>query len=315
MCYIYSAFDNINTATGQLAFVPAFKQHPVLAHLNCSAFFNPESEAYKTYSEVKIIDPERLPMECKDIRDRGNFVTRVYDEERDFPLAFARATYTDYIFQESELSANYNPNNVYCYVLDSKADDTFKHRMRALGKCFGNVIVAHKEFNMHAGGENIIPAQQHCLELLLGRRFKYVVIMENFDMLIKTNYELVRIFQVYNGSNDASAQSSNALYGGRKDFAEKSDWSLKNLQIFRNTSLNSPDIKLVPVKSLTQSAFSYEAVYHMFNVLNLNELINKLNGGGFNQELFTGMVNANEVLKLPGGFTTKCLDETYSLAR
>jgi hypothetical protein len=40
-----------------------------------------------------------------------------------------------------ELSANYAPQNQYCYAIDEKADPLFHSRIRALSSCFPNVQV------------------------------------------------------------------------------------------------------------------------------------------------------------------------------
>lgn len=78
-----------------------------------------------------------------------------------------------------ELAANYAPQNHYCYVYDTKADDTFKRRLRSLTTCFPNVYVLDwKTFNMTSGGYDLNPAQYYCMENLLRYDWKYVLILE-----------------------------------------------------------------------------------------------------------------------------------------
>ncbi|CAD5212484.1 unnamed protein product [Bursaphelenchus okinawaensis] len=193
-----------------------FKPHRAAKHLKCSKLIR--NSTY--YTPVVIEDSNTLDISCKDIRKRGNFVNKTYEDEADFPLAFVRAVFRDYEYLEADLSTHYNPNNVYCYVMDSKADAKFKARLRALSTCFPNVIVADKEFKMSSKGRNVNPAQYHCLERLLDRNWKYVMLLEE---------------------------------------------------------------------------------------LNITKLMKILNKDYYEHEQLTSTLNANEVLKVPGGFTTKFL--------
>ncbi|CAD5220319.1 unnamed protein product [Bursaphelenchus xylophilus] len=315
LCYVH--YTSLTYVNGRFynEYLSNFKKHKNVAHLNCSRYFRPNSSEMRSYQRIGVLDPEELSMDCQEIRRRRTFASNVYPEEVGFELAIVKAVYKDYIFHESEISAIYSPNNFYCYVLDSKADKLFKTRLRSLASCFENFIVPDMEFDMTSDGTNIIPAQHHCLELLLSKKWEYVFMLENNDMMIKTNRELVKILRLYDGANDVSASSLKRLTQRRVKYAKEMDLSLKNLRIFRDASLNLPNVSLKPIKSLTQSTFSYAAVHYMFNALNLEVFKNITNQGRFTQELFVATLNANEVLKIPGGFTEKCRDTTAAMTR
>ncbi|CAD5205621.1 unnamed protein product [Bursaphelenchus okinawaensis] len=261
------------------------------------------------YEPIVFEDRVNLSMACDSIRSRGNFVNKLYPDEQNFPLAFVRAVFKDYEYLESDLSTHYNPNNVYCYVMDSKADSVFNSRLRALASCFPNVIVPDTEFKMTSRGVNVNYAQYHCIKLILDRQWKYVILLENHDVLTKTNKELVQILGLYNGANDVGALNLNTVALSRQNFSIDHDLSLKALGLFRNDTLNKAEQTLTIAKSLTQSALTREAVHYIFNTLNTTKLMSIMNGDNFEHEFFTSTLNANEIVNLPGGFTTECLDK------
>ncbi|CAD5205620.1 unnamed protein product [Bursaphelenchus okinawaensis] len=284
---------------------PIFKPHEAAQDLKCSELIQDST----TYKPIVFEDRANLSMTCDDIRSRGNFVNKTYPDEQDFPLAFVRAVFKDYEYLESDLSTHYNPNNVYCYVMDLKADSVFKSRLRVLSSCFPNVIVPDTEFNMTSRGVNLNYAQYHCMEMMMDRQWRYVVLLENHDVLTKTNGELVQIFRAYNGANDVGALNLNTLGADRRKFAEINDFSFKALGLFQNDTLNTAEQTLAIAKSITASALTFEAVRHIFNTLNTTKLMSIMNSDNYEHESFTSSLNANEILNVPGGFTTECLDK------
>ncbi|CAD5205594.1 unnamed protein product [Bursaphelenchus okinawaensis] len=234
---------------------------------------------------------------------------RTYTFLRPFESFKTIQTKVDYEYLESDLSTHYNPNNVYWYVMDLKADSVFKSRLRVLSSCFPNVIVPDTEFNMTSRGVNLNYAQYHCMEMMMDRQWRYVVLLENHDVLTKTNGELVQIFRAYNGANDVGALNLNTLGADRRKFAEINDFSFKALGLFQNDTLNTAEQTLAIAKSITASALTFEAVRHIFNTLNTTKLMSIMNSDNYEHESFTSSLNANEILNVPGGFTTECLDK------
>uniref|UniRef100_A0A1I7S195 Uncharacterized protein n=2 Tax=Bursaphelenchus xylophilus TaxID=6326 RepID=A0A1I7S195_BURXY len=286
--------------------IPRYKPHESLVNLDCQKYMKEDAPVY---IPRRLADPQTLSMSCDDIKARRNFLNITYPEEADFPLAFVRALFKDYILLEMELAAHYNPNNFYCFVLDSKADADFKTRVRALSTCFENVIVADKEFEMSSRGRNINQAQYYCMEQLLEKDWKYVLLLENHDILIKTNQELVRILKLYQGANDAGAFHPDSMADFRRAFIKPGRFTLDKLKIFKNDTLNDPSRELAIAKSITASALTNEAVKYIFKNLSVSNLMEIMNGESFEHESFTSTLNANELLNIPGGFTTHCLDK------
>ena len=77
-----------------------------------------------------------------------------------------------------ELSAEYAPQNFYCFSIDIKASQLFKQRLRDLSKCLPNVIITQKEYDMDSTGYNHNYAYMECLKELLNYSWKYVILMQ-----------------------------------------------------------------------------------------------------------------------------------------
>ncbi len=79
---------------------------------------------------------------------------------------------------EKVLSAMYQPQNYYCYAIDSKASPLFKERVRNLASCFPNVMVAEEEFDVKSSGEGTSSAQLSCMHALQPHAWNYLVLLQ-----------------------------------------------------------------------------------------------------------------------------------------
>nr|CAD2159360.1 unnamed protein product [Meloidogyne enterolobii] len=93
-------------------------------------------------------------MDCRSIKARNYFLAKPLSaEEEKYPLAYARIVYESYRFLEAEFATNYQPQNWYCFAVDSQLEDEhFFQRIKALAKCFPNVIVPTKRFPVDSDG-------------------------------------------------------------------------------------------------------------------------------------------------------------------
>ncbi|KAI6208585.1 hypothetical protein M3Y96_00130700 [Aphelenchoides besseyi] len=250
--------------------------------------------------------PDDLPTDCHSINKRNYFQrSHLHSEERDFPIAFARAVYKDYRFLEMELAANYKPQNVYCYALDSKSSKTFHSRMNNLAACFPNVFVARRSFLMDSTGKNMNYAFFECLNVLQHFHWRYVI-------LLQTNEELVRIFKWLNGTNDISS-----IEAPSKRIQKGINYSFKALKLFNNQSRNTRSHNYYPpivqfAKSLAQVSVSRAAIDFMLNDMNLNRLLSAIEWNTYGtDELLMGTLNSHDAVDLPGGFTLQCLKRGF----
>jgi beta-1,3-galactosyl-O-glycosyl-glycoprotein beta-1,6-N-acetylglucosaminyltransferase/N-acetyllactosaminide beta-1,6-N-acetylglucosaminyltransferase len=64
--------------------------------------------------------------------------------------------------------------------MDSKSPKEFHDQVRALAKCFPNVFVMEKEFDMDSGGKSMNYAHVECMKALAKPelKWKYMVLLE-----------------------------------------------------------------------------------------------------------------------------------------
>ncbi|CAD5205666.1 unnamed protein product [Bursaphelenchus okinawaensis] len=127
--------------------------------------------------------------------------------------------------------------------------------------------------------------------------------LENHDIQIKTNSELIRILQLYNGTNDVQAyrQSIKRIQPGV-------NWSFKAMNLFKNAHRNTrlhngqPPVMLF-AKSLPQVTLSRKAVDFMLTNMNIDRFVDRIEWNAFGvDENFIGSLNSNDAVGLPGGF-------------
>uniref|UniRef100_A0A7E4VIZ7 Nucleotid_trans domain-containing protein n=1 Tax=Panagrellus redivivus TaxID=6233 RepID=A0A7E4VIZ7_PANRE len=283
-------------------------------NLSCQQYF--EKPPKKWVKEDRIVlesDPDDLNMTCEAIKTRNYFPNHAYSAaEALFPIAYARIVYKNYLFHEMELSATYSPQNAYCFAIDSKANETFKIRMHALSNCLPNVIIADNEYDVDSAGHNMNRVHLSCLQKLSKYNWRYVFLLQNFDAAIKTNAEMVQILHWYDGANDVEVSP---MLSGRVNYSL--DWRLGNLGLYKNSSLNminSQNVNISFAKGLNQCSLSREMVDVVLNDFNLTKMMNYLDSMsyGVDETLFPTL-NAMDFLKVPGGFTTKCIKERISV--
>ncbi|KAE9547388.1 hypothetical protein FO519_009402 [Halicephalobus sp. NKZ332] len=115
---------------------------------------------------------------------------------------------------------------------------------------------------------------------------------------------MVQIFKTFNGTNDISA--SNA---GKYTYHPEANWTLAALDLFKDKRLNTLE-SIKVTKSLVQVSISREAVDYVFENLNVGPLIKRLELKEYGvDETFWATLNSNEIINLPGGFTTEYLEK------
>ncbi|KAL3122992.1 hypothetical protein niasHT_006392 [Heterodera trifolii] len=280
----------------------------------CGRVFSKDSEYIAKISRKRLTfeDPIWLEMDCAEgIRKRNFFPPEGDTEDAEFPLAQARIVYKDYVFLEKELASSYSPHNWYCYSIDHKANSLFRLRVKRLSACLPNVIVSPYEFVVDGGGHNITRAHLDCLRLLTvpEKRWKYVALLQNHDVAIKTNREMGQIYRWLNGANDVEVTW---LPGGRVN--ESMDWTFETIRMFRNANrnfLNNGGFppKLVFSKGYVESSLSRKMADFMLTDLDLTETVRRLESGGFGiDEILIPSLHASDAIGAPGGFTRECIE-------
>uniref|UniRef100_A0A1I7S5S1 Uncharacterized protein n=1 Tax=Bursaphelenchus xylophilus TaxID=6326 RepID=A0A1I7S5S1_BURXY len=324
----YTDFNDFETTTRQYEVeiteeaeikeeIRYYKRPPGTEHLKCSWLMEGNHTDYiKKLAKKRMTytDPKNftgLPMDCTSIKARHRFPTiPTSKEEADFPLAYARNVYTDYFYLEMLLSASYQPQNYYCFSIDKKSSDLFKMRMQALANCFSNVFISNNTRWLDSFGHNQDWSHLDCLRILAKKekKWKYVQLLQNHDFPLKTNLETVRIFKLFNGSNDIQTTKEH----GRVDY--KKNWTFVNIGIFRNESrlheiANYSTARLTFVKGNNALSVVREAVDYVLFDLNITKTISMIDDGkkfAVDEVLFPTLLS-NEDLRAPGYYTQTCV--------
>ncbi len=147
---------------------------------------------------------------CDAFRYRFGYLDyKVSNEELELPIAFSLIVYDNGIQVERLLHAIYRHHNVYCLHIDAKASNVFRQAMESIASCFHNVFIASKCQAVYWGMMSVVDAEMSCMrDLVHYKHWKYFINLTGKDFPIRTNKELVRILQVFNGSNDISGNRS-----------------------------------------------------------------------------------------------------------
>ncbi|KAH7713050.1 CBN-GLY-15 protein, partial [Aphelenchoides avenae] len=99
------------------------------------------------------------------------------------------------------MSAVYQPQNAYCIEVDGKGTAEFKRQMRLMAECFPNIHGMQVGYGGSCGYE-IARSVMACLQYLadLNHSWKYYQYLSGVDLPLKTNLEMVRVFERLNGS-------------------------------------------------------------------------------------------------------------------
>ncbi|KAI6192591.1 hypothetical protein M3Y96_01252200 [Aphelenchoides besseyi] len=295
--------------------LPSFIKPKEVLGLHCTSIFNDQNFNYSSYASKRVIvsDPQNeaeLPMDCNSIRQRAYFQTDdLYPEEAEFPIAFARNVFMDYRLIEIDLAALYTPHNFYCYALDAKSPPLFHKRMDALASCFPNVFIAEKKFSMDSQGHNMSYSYNQCMLTLTKPEYKwkYLVLLQNHDIPLKTNQEMIQIFKWFNGSNDVASWPA-----PKERINPNVTWTFDKMYLFKNESRNrlfhnGHEPKMQFAKSMVQVSLSRAMINFMLNEINFENILKNFEWNAFaTDELVMASLNSADSIDPPGGFTTFC---------
>ena len=141
----------------------------------------------------------------------------VTDFEIKFPLAFIILTYNNVEQFERLLRVIYRPQNVYCIHVDSKSSHEFMMAVRSISKCFKNVFITTKLERIVYASFTRLKADINCMVDLTASNksahpnlydksfdanWKYLINVASTEFPLRTNYELTKILNMFNGAND-----------------------------------------------------------------------------------------------------------------
>uniref|UniRef100_A0A0N5BUN3 Glycosyltransferase family 92 protein n=1 Tax=Strongyloides papillosus TaxID=174720 RepID=A0A0N5BUN3_STREA len=299
--------------------IPVLWKHPLVSNINCGALLNGDTsyimKESKEFKKIKYLQNTFSTL-CEDIRKRGHYPDKpLSQEEADFPIAYIRTIYADYLTLEYQFLLTYAPQNYYCFIIDKKQPADFHSKIYALANCFKNVHIIHNRYQMNSIGLNVNSANYDCMRYLNDKNYKYLVVLNNDDMPLRTNRELVEIFKIYNGSIDIE-YGDPGLHYNRIDL--NLNWSLGHLEIFKEGDPRKFDSKILSSqlefqKGFVEISYPKKTVKYLVEELNLTKFFKQLDDMELyaNDEIGFQTLIANEYLNIPGRIDADCLKKDY----
>lgn len=98
----------------------------------------------------------------------------------------------------------HHPDNSYCIHVDKKTSTFNLKRVKAVAACYRNVYVTEETEFVYWGGFGILKAALNCAKFLLkiNNTWKYLINISAQDFPLKTNREIIKILQTFNGQNN-----------------------------------------------------------------------------------------------------------------
>jgi len=181
---------------------------------DCKAVFRRNKDELRRASEFQETH-QKVPVKpLKYIKQASNctrFVAKrhyatspVNDEEAEYPIAFSILMFKDVEQFERLLRAVYRPQNLYCVHVDSKSSSDIRGAVIAIARCFENVFVLQRSFDVEWGTFSVLEPELVCMKRLLRRnkKWRYFINLTGQEFPLKTNWQIVRILKAFNGSNN-----------------------------------------------------------------------------------------------------------------
>ncbi|XP_052806391.1 beta-1,3-galactosyl-O-glycosyl-glycoprotein beta-1,6-N-acetylglucosaminyltransferase-like [Mya arenaria] len=221
----------------------------------------------------------------KFILERG-YITGPIDElENEFPIAFSILMFVAIEQAERLLRAIYRPQNFYCFHIDAKSDNDLYDAVSRVAACFGNVHVLDKRVDVQWGKMTVLEPELLCMEHLWNRsaNWKYFINLTGQESPLKTNNELVRILQAYNGSNDIAG-------------------TVKRANTNRWADAGPPPHGVVPTKGAVHIIASRGYVDFVLHDPIAADILNWTRKTAVPDETFFSTLNHNPSLGVPGSY-------------
>ncbi|XP_071105509.1 beta-1,3-galactosyl-O-glycosyl-glycoprotein beta-1,6-N-acetylglucosaminyltransferase-like isoform X2 [Haliotis cracherodii] len=230
------------------------------------------------------------------IRTRGFINSTMTPGERLFPIAFSILVYKHAEQVERLLRAVWRPHNVYCIHVDSKSSSIFKGAIQSISKCFDNIFLLPKPVSVRWGTYTVLEPELLCMEALWKHKtlWKYFINLTGQEFPLKTNYELYRTLDAFNGTND--------IGGGYKG-ANFNRWQGRG----------DPPHNIKPRKGSVHIAASRGYVDYLLHNNVSRDLLTWVKKTGVPDETYFATLNYNPHLKVPGSYKGDVDDGLHDL--
>ncbi|KAK7489249.1 hypothetical protein BaRGS_00019501 [Batillaria attramentaria] len=234
---------------------------------------------------------EELLNTCDDLKvQHGYFWWPVTGEERDFPLAFGIKVHEKPHIAERLLRVIWRPHNFYCIHVDKKTPDDVFAVFQKLADCFHNVFLTDVRIRLVYASIFSLMSDIECMKMALRSNvsWKYYLNLSGQEFPLKTNFEIVQILSLLNGTNDIPSHppaANNQLYYRRKHV-------IINEEIYQTQREKPPfAYKIVHRKGSAYGAFSRPFLQVALTDRLAVELLDWLNDTWAPDELFWSTLN------------------------
>ena len=239
----------------------------------------------------------------------GYHTRPVSEEEARFPIAYNILIHKDIEQMESLLKVIYRPQNTYCIHVDGKSPKSLHNSVHSLAKCLDNVFVASKLENITYAGFSRLQADINCMSDQLKHQvqWKYLINIASQAFPLKTNAEIVKILQIYNGSNDIEGQYFDSRM---KDHRIDHEWVEKDGHVVLTGHKNAdPPHGIRLAKGSAYGTFSRGFVEFLLNNTMARDLLEWSRHTYSPDEHYWATLHhtyTNPHLHTPGGYSGKC---------
>jgi Core-2/I-Branching enzyme len=203
-------FDRLVKEIGTIDDVPQVR----VPNINCADVFADDT---KEKANARILQEARpkIPVEesiyISDTSDCEHFIAKrhytmrpLHEEEAQFSIAYSILVFRDVEQFERLLRSIYRPQNFYCVHVDRKSSSSFYKAVTGISSCFVNVFTTSRRVDVTWGRFTVIEPELICMEELLKRskRWRYFINLTGQEFPLKTNWDIVKILTVFNGSNN-----------------------------------------------------------------------------------------------------------------
>ncbi|KAK7498618.1 hypothetical protein BaRGS_00010278 [Batillaria attramentaria] len=269
----------------------------------------------------------RLTKDCKQFRSKYGYqrYRTVTQEELNFPLAFNILLYKDVDQLHILLRAIYRPHNSYCLHVDGNASPDVYSAASGLANCLDNVFLVSQRENITYGGFSRLQADINCMKNHMHRTssnphytnetslhqqstspWRYLINLPSQQFPLKTNLELVKILQIYNGSNDIEGITGGRMMRSR--FAFKHEYrrhpNTGRVEIVKtDTPHPPPPHNITVVKGSAYGVFSRQFVQFLLQDARARDLLEWCRSVSSPDEYYWATLHHDAKLNAPGGYS------------
>ncbi|KAK3087308.1 hypothetical protein FSP39_004506 [Pinctada imbricata] len=241
---------------------------------------------------------------CDSLKLFHGFTHRLYEDiERSLRIAYIILMYDSPEQAVRMIRSIYSPFNIYCIHVDKSSSDDIKKEMTSFAKCFSNVFLVSNPVDVISYHFTRLQADLHCMSDIVKKngKWKYFINLPNTEFPLKTNLEIVKILNIYNGANDIEGITKPSRMMGDQI---KYSFILKNGTIFKTKKIKSkPPHGIKIVRGSAYGVFSSSFIRFVLADKRARDFLEWTKDTMSPDEYFWATLNHNPHLNAPGHYT------------